>query len=400
MNTKVISSVRPKLKWKSRLFLNLISKIKVGEVEIVINGHTFNYKGEMNGPFVKLIIKNEKAISRIISASDIGLAEAIEHDWIECSDYRQLILLACYNERELVEMMQGTFLGTLAFKIKHLFRRNTRKNSKKNIHAHYDLGNAFYTEWLDETMTYSSGIFNSESESLTQSQINKYERILQQINPKAGDHLLEIGCGWGGFALYAIQTRKVKLHCVTLSQEQYDYVQKLIDKHNLSDSWKVEIRDYRDLTEKYDHVVSIEMIEAVGKEYWSQYFDIVARSLKQGGVAVIQAITIQDKYFESYSRGTDFIQQYIFPGGMLLSNNNLRSLASHVQLEVLDLFEFGKDYARTLNEWDKNFMKKIDIVKKIGFDDRFIRLWRFYFHYCEAGFLSERINVCQITVRK
>lgn len=400
MNTKVMSSARTKLKWKTRLFLNLISRIKVGEVEVVVNGTSFSYKGEMFGPYVKLSIKNEKAISRILSASDIGLAEAIEHDWIECSDYRQLILLACYNERELVEMMKGTFLGTLAFKIKHLFRRNTRKNSKKNIHAHYDLGNAFYREWLDSTMTYSSGIFQRDEDTLTDSQINKYERILQQVNPKAGDEILEIGCGWGGFALYAIQTRNVKMHCVTLSQEQYDYVQNLITKHNLSDSWVVEIRDYRDLTNRYDHVVSIEMIEAVGKEYWSQYFDVIYQSLKSGGKAVIQAITIQDKYFEPYSRGTDFIQQYIFPGGMLLSNNNLRALASHVQLEVLDLFEFGKDYARTLNEWDSHFMKKIDIVKSLGFDDRFIRLWRFYFHYCEAGFLSERINVCQITIRK
>lgn len=400
MKTEIMSNKIMTYNLKTKLFLKVLNRLEFGSLDLDLLGERFHFIGRKPGAKAELVIMDERAIAAIIKKSDIGLAESLEANWISSTNFTNLIMLAIANEKVLVEFFTGTFFGKIFYKIKHLLRFNNQKNSKKNIQAHYDLGNNFYKLWLDETLTYSAAIFSGDNISLKDAQIRKYERILDQLNVKENDEVLEIGCGWGGFALHAIKTRKVKMHCITLSNEQFNHVQKLINEHQLSDFWVVELKDYRDINNKYDGVVSIEMIEAVGFKYWEEYFEVVKRSLKPQKRAVIQAITIKDEFFAEYAKGTDFIQQYIFPGGMLLSNYYLSKISNAKGFMTLDFFEFGLDYARTLQEWEKKFTQKLAQVKEIGFDERFIKIWKLYFNYCEAGFLSKRLDVCHITIQR
>ena len=378
-----------------------MDRIKIGHFVLHLpNGEVRNYHGKTEGRRGELIIKDYASIAKIFSSGDIGLAEAYRDGMIDSPDMTSLLLLCIENQNAFETIFRGNFFGMIYYRLRHLFRGNSRKGSKKNIEAHYDLGNSFYKLWLDPTMTYSSAIFKNKDESLEEAQKNKYQRIIDTIKPKASDHILEVGCGWGGFATMAATQTGCKVTCLTLSQEQYQYATELVRKMGLESQVNIKICDYRDETGTYDHVVSIEMIEAVGEEYWEQYFNMIESKLRPGGKAMLQSIYIIDELFDGYRKSTDFIQQYIFPGGMVLAPQVFEKYSIKNNLEIKDFYKFGLDYAQTLNLWRKEFKQKYAEVKEIGFDESFLKIWDFYYTYCEAGFLSRRIDVAQIVLQK
>ena len=390
-----------KYPFKTKLFFKIMDRIKIGHFVLHLpNGEVRNYHGKTEGRRGELIIKDYASIAKIFSSGDIGLAEAYRDGMIDSPDMTSLLLLCIENQNAFETIFRGNFFGMIYYRLRHLFRGNSRKGSKKNIEAHYDLGNSFYQLWLDPTMTYSSAIFKNKDESLEEAQKNKYQRIIDTIKPKASDHILEVGCGWGGFATMAATQTGCKVTCLTLSQEQYQYATELVRKMGLESQVNIKICDYRDETGTYDHVVSIEMIEAVGEEYWEQYFNMIESKLRPGGKAMLQSIYIIDELFDGYRKSTDFIQQYIFPGGMVLAPQVFEKYSIKNNLEIKDFYKFGLDYAQTLNLWRKEFKQKYAEVKEIGFDESFLKIWDFYYTYCEAGFLSRRIDVAQIVLQK
>jgi len=295
----------------------------------------------------------------------------------------------------------GKPLVAFFFRIKHMLRSNTKANSKKNIQAHYDLSNNFYKLWLDQTMTYSSAVFNGDfALSTADAQTAKYERILQVLNPRAGQTMLEIGCGWGGFAEHAARTRGVKIHGITLSKEQLAFATERIAKAGLTEHATFEYIDYRDVTASFDYIVSIEMFEAVGERYWPTYFSSVHDRLKPSGRAVIQAITIDEQAFPRYRATSDFIREYIFPGGMLAPVDRFISDAKKAGLNAGEPYRFGLDYAETLRRWHHSVNAAVAEIKTLGFDDKFLQIWRFYLCYCEAGFRAGRTDVMQIELSR
>jgi cyclopropane-fatty-acyl-phospholipid synthase len=315
---------------------------------------------------------------------------------IECDDLTSLLRLGIRNQNLLESAIHGHPLLQLGYRLRHLLRTNTRSGSRRNISAHYDLGNDFYALWLDPSMTYSSARFTDyQSDDLTSAQANKYQRMIELTGAKAGDHLLEVGCGWGGFAEHAAR-RGIHVHGITLSTEQLEYARRRIEHAGLSHLASFALRDYRDVDKQYDHIVSIEMLEAVGERYWNTYFDRLRKLLKPGGRAAIQVITISDDQFDAYRRSSDFIQRYIFPGGMLPSMEKLLALADESRMRIENIECFGKDYAETLRRWQHNFNRRQEDIRKLGFDEEFARIWRFYLAYCEAGFDEARIDVVQL----
>ena len=309
-----------------------------------------------------------------------------------------LIRFGIRNQQVLKRAVLGHPILRLGYRLKHLLRANTRKGSRRNISAHYDLGNDFYRLWLDPSMTYSSAVFDGDnSRSLESAQREKYQQVLANSGAQKGDIVLEIGCGWGGFAEHAASAG-VNVHGITLSREQLAFADNRMQKAGLDQSVELELRDYRDLTGEYDHIVSIEMLEAVGEEYWPVYFVKLKQLLRPKGRAVIQVITIDDDYFDEYRKRTDFIQQHIFPGGLLPSVARLQSLSADHQLKVLKVKPFGKDYAETIRRWQQKFEATTQTILDQGFDDSFLRLWRCYFNYCEAGFDEGRINVVHLVL--
>lgn len=390
-----------KRSFKTKLFLKIMDQIQVGHFVLVMpDGEKREYFGKTPGRRGELIIRDYAAISKIVASGDIGLAEAYRDGMIDSPDMTSLLLLCIENQSALEAVFRGNFFGMIYYRLRHLFRGNSRKGSKKNIEAHYDLGNSFYKLWLDPTMTYSSAIFKHADEPLEQAQRNKYQRIIDTINPKSSDHILEVGCGWGAFATMAASQTGCKVTCLTLSQEQYQYATDLVRKMGLDTQVTIKLCDYRDEIGTYDHIVSIEMIEAVGEEYWEQYFNMIESKLRPGGKAMLQSIYIVDDLFDNYRKSTDFIQQYIFPGGMVLAPQVFEKYSVKNNLEIKDFYKFGLDYAQTLNLWRKEFKEKYEEVKNIGFDDAFLKIWDFYYIYCEAGFLSRRIDVAQIVLEK
>ena len=378
-----------------------MDRIKIGHFVLYLpDGEVRNYHGKTEGRKGELIIKDYAAISKIFSSGDIGLAEAYRDGMIDSPDMTSLLLLCIESQNAFEKIFRGNFFGMIYYRLRHLFRGNSRAGSKKNIEAHYDLGNSFYKLWLDPTMTYSSALFKNKDDTLEEAQKNKYQRIIDTINPKSTDHILEVGCGWGGFATMAALQTGCKVTCLTLSQEQYQYATDLVRQMRLEDNVTIKICDYRDETGIYDHVVSIEMIEAVGEEYWEQYFKMIESKLRPGGKAMLQSIYIIDELFEDYRKSTDFIQQYIFPGGMVLAPQVFEKYSIKNNLEIKDFYKFGLDYAQTLNLWRQEFKQKYAEVKEIGFDESFLKIWDFYYTYCEAGFLSRRIDVAQIVLQK
>jgi cyclopropane-fatty-acyl-phospholipid synthase len=280
--------------------------------------------------------------------------------------------------------------------LRHWLNRNTRRQARKNIHAHYDLGNDFYSAWLDPSMTYSSALFDSGSNDLTSAQVRKYQSLAQEIELKSGEHVLEIGCGWGGFAEYAAKNYDARVVGLTISREQHDYAKRRIFDAGLADKVDIRMQDYRDERGQYDRIASIEMLEAVGERYWPAYFAQLRDRLRPGGAAGIQTITIQERFFDNYKREIDFIRRYVFPGGMLPTPETLKSLGEKFGVPLRAEKIFGEDYARTLSEWRGRFRTAWPQITTLGFDERFRRLWEYYLAYCEAGFRSRNIDVRQM----
>lgn len=380
---------------EAKLLLNSLAKIEFGSIEIITpEGLTFKYIGNKAGPNADICINSWSIFAEILNKSDIGLAETYFTGEWDSKNIDRLIELAILNEKFLSKAFMGNIHKILFYRLKHEARENTRTGSRTNIQAHYDLGNNFYSLWLDPTMTYSSALFINSNTDLIKAQSAKYQNMIELIGAKPGDHIIEIGCGWGGFLEHAAKSG-IKVTGITISNEQYLFAKNRIEALNLQEFAEVKICDYRDLEGQFDHAVSIEMIEAVGEKYWDSYFTIFKRILKPGGKFAIQSITMCDQNFESYRKGTDFIQQYIFPGGMLLSPNTIDELLNKHNYKKLNQIFFGLDYAKTLNYWFKSFNLENEKVREIGFDERFVRLWNFYLKYCEGAFNSKRIDVTQ-----
>jgi cyclopropane-fatty-acyl-phospholipid synthase len=340
--------------------------------------------------------------AEVIKSGDIGFAEGyMAGDWTTPA-LADLMRLLIANRREIESAIYGHWLGRLAYRVKHLLNRNTRTNSRKNIHAHYDLGNAFYELWLDKTMNYSSAWFEGDhTRDMAEAQKAKVRRALRMAQVKPGDRVLEIGCGWGALAEAATTEFSAHITGVTLSTEQLAFANARMDWNGVKAQADLRLQDYRDIHDaSFDSVCSIEMIEAVGQEYWPTYFQTVSRVLKPGGRACIQSIVIDDAFFDRYVHSTDFIQQYIFPGGCLPSPSEFKKQAEAAGLQVVDSFAFGPDYAETLRRWRASFMASLNEVKMLKFDDRFIRLWEFYLAYCEAAFDEANTDVIQFTLLK
>ena len=372
----------------ARIVLHLLSRLRGGRLDVRLpDGSTMRFGEGEHG--VSLQVDDAAVFSRILARGDIGFAEAYLDGHWDAPDLTGLLTLLARNRDELAQAIYGSWRQLLLARIRHWFNGNSRRGSKRNIMAHYDLGNAFYREWLDPSMSYSSALYRPEDDgSLLAAQQAKYRRILDRLQASPGAHILEIGCGWGGFAEMAV-AEGMRVTGLTLSPAQLAWARKRVPQADLR------LQDYRDTQAQYDHLVSIEMFEAVGETWWPAYFATVAKALKPGGRAVIQSITIDERLFASYRRGTDFIQQYIFPGGMLPSRAAFRKAAERQGLRVTEEYAFGIDYARTLEAWHRSFEARWPRIAALGFDDSFRRLWRLYLSYCEAGFRAGNIDVVQ-----
>ena len=385
-----------------RRVLSLLGRLKVGTLELSTpEGAVLRY-GSGQAPVSRITIKNWDALSNTLKSGDIGFAEAYMADLWRSDDLAGLLRLFIANRKGIEDVIYGHWLGRLSYRIKHLLNRNTRKNSKKNIHAHYDLGNSFYEIWLDASMNYSSALFEgNHNKPLQDAQLSKVARALRMVDINPGARLLEIGCGWGALAQMASETFGAKVTGVTLSVEQLEFAQKRMKTCGQENSTDLRLEDYRDIKDApFDAICSIEMFEAVGHEYWDSYFESISKLLKPGARACIQSIVIDESLFERYLHSTDFIQQYIFPGGCLPSASEFRKRAAQAGLEVVDELCFGLDYAETLRRWRSDFMRRVNEILSIGFDDRFVKLWEFYLAYCEAAFDESNIDVIQFTLRK
>lgn len=390
MNNTLILSGVPPLARDTRSVLGLLEGLRHGRLEVRLPDGTTHQFGA-GDHCVTLQVHDEAMFGAVLAKGDIGFAEAyLDGQW-DTPDLSALLTLLVQNREVLKRAVYGSWRALLAARLRHWANRNSRAGSKRNIMAHYDLGNDFYRQWLDETMSYSSAIY-AEGADLPTAQRAKYRRILRRLGAQPGQRVLEIGCGWGGFAEMAVEDG-LAVTGLTLSPAQLDWAQRRVATADFR------LQDYRDTTERYDHIVSIEMFEAVGERWWPSYFKTLARALKPGGRAVVQSITIRDDLFAAYRRGTDFIQQHVFPGGMLPSRSAFRKAAAKQGLAVSDEFAFGRDYARTLAEWRLAFEANWPKIEPLGFDKRFHRLWRLYLAYCEAGFLAGSIDVVQFELR-
>ena len=385
----------------ARTTLQLLQRLVHGSLTLQLPDGSVQRFGQVDGPHASMKLNNWNVCSASLKSGDIGFAESyIAGDW-STPNLPALLSLLVANRREVEDVIYGSWLGRLAYRIKHLLNRNSKANSRKNIHAHYDLGNPFYTLWLDETMNYSSAWFETADQSIESAQHAKVRRALRLASVQPGDRVLEIGCGWGALAEKATTEFDASVVGVTLSTEQLAFAQQRMEKIGRGDRADLRLQDYRDIDDApFDAICSIEMVEAVGREYWPTYFQSVSRLLKPGGRACIQSIVIDDVHFDRYIKGTDFIQQYIFPGGCLPCPREFRAQAAQAGLEVVDEFAFGQDYARTLSIWRERFLHEQERVLQLGFDQRFLRIWEFYLAYCEAAFEQKSVDVVQYTLRK
>ncbi|MGS0754849.1 class I SAM-dependent methyltransferase [Roseateles sp. GG27B] len=384
----------------ARTVFRLLGQLRHGSLDVQLpDGSTAHFGGTVE-PRAALRIRDWALCSAVLRSGDIGFAESYVAGHWSSPDLRALLELFIRNREALESVVYGHWWGALLHRARHLLNRNTREGSRKNIHAHYDLGNAFYKLWLDESMNYSSAWFDGDHEqSMTAAQYAKTRRALEECGVKAGDRVLEIGCGWGAVAESAARDFGAHLTGVTLSNEQLDWAKNRLQQAGLSEQVDLRYQDYRDITDTaFDAVISIEMFEAVGREYWDGYFKTLYAKLKPGGRACIQSITIRDDLFERYTRSTDFIQQYIFPGGMLPSPSQFRAHANRAGLRVVNELAFGQDYALTLHRWREAFLRHEGAVREQGFDTRFMRLWEFYLAYCEAAFAAGNTDVMQFTL--
>jgi cyclopropane-fatty-acyl-phospholipid synthase len=385
----------------ARLALGFAARLKRGTLDItLLDGRVVRMGGVEPGPKAAMTLHSYSFAPRLINGGDIGIAEAYLNGEWDTPDLTQFLYVFCVNYDLIQTMLGDKPLVRFLQIVRHWFNRNTRRQARHNIHAHYDIGNAFYSAWLDPSMTYSSALFEDDSADLTAAQHNKYRRLAEAIDLQPGQRLLEIGCGWGGFAEYVARTFGAKVVGLTISKEQRDFAQQRIQQAGLNDRVEIRLQDYRDERERYDRIASIEMIEAVGEQFWPNYFSQLRDRLLPGGLAGIQAITIRDSSFKSYRREVDFIQRYVFPGGMLPSPQILKSLGERFGVPVIREHIFGQDYAKTLATWRNNFRSAWPNLTPLGFDERFRRLWEYYLAYCEAGFLSGNIDVRQVVFAK
>lgn len=383
--------------------LRMLESLTVGELTVALpDQRELIFGTAQSGPQASIRIHDWQVFAWTMRSGDIGFAESyIDQQW-DTPDLTSLLQLLVANRRVMDDLIFGTWWGRLAYQVRHWMRRNTKKNSSNNIHAHYDLGNGFYSLWLDPSMSYSSAWFDNDyNQPLIAAQHAKVRRALRMAGVQAGSaqRVLEIGCGWGGLAEIAAKEFGAKVTGITLSPAQLAYASERLGAQALHADLR--LQDYRDTNDgPYDAVCSIEMIEAVGRTYWPTYFQTIARLLKPGGQACIQSIVIDDALFERYALGTDFIQQYIFPGGFLPSTNQFKRQAQAAGLQVVDSFAFGQDYAETLKRWRETYVQALPHMGDLGFDPRFERTWVFYLAYCEAAFLERNTDVVQFTLRK
>ncbi|EJL25077.1 methyltransferase, cyclopropane fatty acid synthase [Caulobacter sp. AP07] len=369
----------------------------VGTLTFVLpSGRPLRIDGKTPGPDAVIQIRDYRFIRRALASGDIGFAEGYMAGEWDTPDLSAVLEAFSRNFDKLTALVSGNPLMQAVNSLYHLFHRNDRVGSRKNIHAHYDLGNAFYSRWLDPSMTYSSALYETPGQPLSEAQHAKYAALARSIDLRPGQHVLEIGCGWGGFAEFAAREVGAKVTGVTISQAQHDFARRRLFDQGLADRADIRLIDYRDIQGQFDSVASIEMFEAVGEEYWPTYFGKIREVLSPGGRAGLQIITIRDELFAKYRSHTDFIQRYVFPGGMLPSEARLRQETAAAGLAWTGVSRFGQNYADTLVEWARRFEGAWDEIRSQGFDERFRRLWRFYLSYCEAGFRTERTNVIQL----
>ena len=377
----------------------VLKYIKYGHLKLTnYNGNIFYFGNNKENLKAEIKVNKPGFTLNVIKKGSIGLAESYMAGEFETNNLSNLIELTARNI-DVVHQFSGILDFATVNYLKNNFLKNTRKRSKENIAKHYDLGNEFFSLWLDKTLTYSSAIFDKEDQKLEEAQQNKYEKLTNLLSPKSGSRLLEIGCGWGGFAEHLGKKYDVKLDCITISKKQYEFARERIHKSGLNHKVNIEMMDYRDVKKKYEAIASIEMIEAVGKDYLHNYFQTIKKNLTANGKVGIQAITIDDKYFYRYKTKQDFIQKYIFPGGFLPSKMALYNCANKNGLEINSYNSYGLHYSNTLILWRDEFLKKWDLISKQGFDLTFKRMWNFYLSYCEAGFKSKNIDLIQFSLQ-
>jgi cyclopropane-fatty-acyl-phospholipid synthase len=399
-----LSGATAKTPWAGRLLVNLLSRISYGSLKLIDPAGIEMMLGQNASDPTGLVLHAElrvndwRAAGLIMRQGDVGFAESLRRGWIDSPDLVALFTLAIRNE-QISEAVDGHWWALLLKRLSHwVLKDNSRAGSRRNILSHYDVGNPFYRLWLDPSMTYSSGWFQGdESKDLASAQDAKYDRILDQIQAQSGQTILEVGCGWGGFAERAAR-RGLNVVGITLSDAQLEWATQRMQDAGLSDRVRLRLQDYRDVPEQFDHIVSIEMFEAVGLLHWPSYFQMLARCLKPGGRVVVQTIDITEDRFDAYRRGTDFIQQFIFPGGMLPSPSRFKKECESAGLQSVEVLSFGQDYAETLKRWAQRFESSLSHIREQGYDDAFIRIWRMYLAYCEVGFRQARTDVKQWTL--
>lgn len=372
-----------------------------GRIDFVMpDGRTFRAEGKQPGHVAEIRIHNPDLFARLIREGDLGFCDAYLDNWWSTPDLQAFMDLVHADNEDIYDGFPGQSLVRMFEKFRFWMQRNHKSQARKNISYHYDLGNDFYGLWLDDTMTYSSALFETGQESHEAAQTAKYKSMIDQMDVKAGDHILEIGCGWGGFAEYAAKERGLKVTGLTISEEQFNYAKERIEKAGISDLVDFKLQDYRDESGSYDGIASIEMFEAVGQKYWPIYFETVRDRLKPGANATLQIITVHDRRWDIYQRSVDFIQKYIFPGGMLPSPKALREQVVKAGLSVERSIEFGQSYNISLRRWHETFNEKWDQIAEMGFDDRFRRMWNFYLTSCASTFESGNCDVTQITIKR
>ncbi len=378
-----------------------LSKISKGALDIALpDGRVFQIKAENVGPNARVDILNPDVFSRLAREGDMGFSDAYLEGWWTSPDLQAFLDLVFANNREVGHGFPGGFLVQYYERFFHWLRGNSKTQARKNISYHYDLGNEFYGKWLDETMTYSSALFKTGQEDMAKAQMQKYELLCDEMGMAKGNHLLEIGCGWGGFAEYAAGTRGAQMTCLTISQEQHDFAKERMFKAGLADKVDVVMRDYRDEKNTYDGIASIEMFEAVGETYWPTYFNAVHDRLKPGANASLQIITIDNELFPQYRKTVDFIQKHVFPGGMLPSPNALRQQVEQAGMKYIKSVEFGESYSITLRRWYETFNAAWPEITNASFDQRFKNMWDFYLTSCAAGFHYGTTDVTQVTIQR
>jgi cyclopropane-fatty-acyl-phospholipid synthase len=386
-------------KISENFILNKLTSIKGGSLNLKNYNQEIKFFGEPNG-IVKadITVYSPKFYFNILKGGSTGLAECYVRDEFNTSDLTSLIELTARNI-DLTHRFSGVlrvkFLKSL---FKNIFASNTKSKSKEHISKHYDLGNEFFSIWLDKTLTYSSAIYDKPTDDLSNAQINKYNKLINLIKPKYGDKVLEVGCGWGGFAEHLAKNYDVKLDCITISKKQLEFAKKRIFNAGLNEKVDIKFLDYRDVKGQYDSIVSIEMIEAVGEKYLNKYFSMIKNNLKTGGTSAIQAIIIKDELFDQYRKSEDFIQKYIFPGGFLPSLQSIKDHTEKSGLQLMVYNSYGIHYSNTLKNWRENFINSWSDISKQGFDQSFRKIWDFYFSYCEAGFKSKNIDLIQFSL--